>query len=216
MIDYEEDVSLQRTPEWYQARCGRATASRIADVIGKLKGGGWAAPRAKYMNQIVAERLSGKPQDMRKVRSMEERSDLEPEARAAYSFYTDYAVDLVGFIPHPSIEYAGCSPDGLVRSDGQVEIKVLDAANHIKLHEGDTSPVLDYAAQMAFQLACTGRKWCDFVAYCPIMPEELKLFIQRIPRDEEVIRLIETEVRSFLAEVESRLAPLYAKTNGGF
>lgn len=216
MIDHEEEVSLQRTPEWYQARCGRATASRIADVIGRLKGGGWAAPRAKYMNQIVAERLSGKPQDMRKVRSMEERSDLEPEARAAYSFYTNSMVELVGFIPHPTIEYAGCSPDGLVGIEGQVELKVFDAANHIKLLEGDTSPMLDYAAQMAFQLACTGREWCDFVAYCPIMPEELKLFTQRVPRDEEVIELLEKEVSAFLAEVESRLVPLYAKTNGGF
>lgn len=204
----------QRTPEWYAARCGKVTASRVADVVTRLKGGGWGAPRAKYMDQIVAERLSGKPQDMRNVRSMTERAEMEPDARVAYEFYTDRAIELVGFVPHPTIENAGASPDGYVDEDGGVEIKCLDAATHKKLLLGDDAPMLDYQEQMDFQMACTGAKWVDFVAYCPIMPEELKLIVKRVDRNDERIAKLESSVIQFLAEVDTQVRQILGATNG--
>ena len=126
----------QRTPEWYAARCGKVTASRLVDVIARTQKG-WGAARGKYMEQIIAERLTGRPQDMRNVRSLSERADMEPDARDAYTFYTDNEVEEVGFIQHPSIEYAGASPDGVVADDGMIEIKCLDAATHVRLLSGD-------------------------------------------------------------------------------
>lgn len=204
------DFPAQRSAEWRQQRCGKVTASRVAEVIGRLKGGGWAAPRAKYMEQLVAERLTGRPQDMRQVRSMTERADLEPEARAAYRFYTGNKVDEVGFTDHPTIANAGASDDGRVGDDGMIEIKCLDAATHVKLWQGDDTPILTYMPQMVFGLACNERHWCDFVAYCPIMPEELKLFVRRIDRDNDVIAAIETQVLEFIAEIDGKVAELLA------
>jgi predicted phage-related endonuclease len=203
----------QRTPEWYQARCGKVTASRITDVMARTKVG-WGAARAKYIDQLVAERLSGKPQDMRNVRSMTDRAEMEPEARTAYEFYTDRVIETVGFVPHPTIENAGASPDGNVGDDGGVEIKCLDASNHSKLLLRDDSPMLDYLPQMDFQMACTGGKWVDFVAYCPIMPEELKLIVKRVDRDDERIAKIESGVIQFLAEVDVKVQQVLALANG--
>src|ERR1044071_555494 len=203
----------QRTPEWYQARCGKVTASRVCDVVARTQKG-WGAARAKYMDQLVAESLSGKPQDMRNVRSMADRAGMEPEARIAYEFYTDREIKLVGFVPHPSIENAGASPDGDVDDDGGVEIKCLDASNHTKLLLGDESPMLDYQEQMDFQMACTGNRWVDFVAYCPIMPEELKLIVKRVDRDDRRIEKLEVAVIQFLAEVDEKVKRVLALTNG--
>ena len=208
-----ESMIAQRSPEWYELRCAKVTASRIGDVIARTQKG-WGAARGKYMEQIVAERISGRPQDMRNVRSMTERADMEPDARDAYWFYTGNEVELVGFVSHPTIEYAGASPDGNVDDDGGIEIKCLDASNHIKLLQGDDSPMLDYMAQMMFQMACTGRQWVDFVSYSPIMPEELKLFIRRIPRDDDVIAKLEDAVKAFLAEVDDKVFRLLALTGG--
>lgn len=203
----------QRTPEWYQARCGKVTASRIADVVARTQKG-WGAARGKYMDQLVAERLSGRPQDMRNVRSMTDRAEMEPEARIAYEFYTDRSIELVGFVPHPSIDNAGASPDGNVSVDGGVEIKCLDAANHTKLLLGDDSPMLDYQPQMDFQMACTGNRWVDFVAYCPIMPEVLKLIVNRVDRSDDRITKIEVEVVQFLAEVDAKVQQVLGRSNG--
>ncbi len=201
---------LQRTEAWRLARAGRVTASRISDVVTTTRNG-WGHARAKYADQLVAERLTGRPQDMRRIKSLDDRADLEPEAIAAYQFYTDHEVELVGFIQHPKIEMAGASPDGLIGKKGGLEIKCLNSENHIKLIEGDDSPMLEYMPQMMFGMACTERPWWEFIAYCPIMPERLKLFTRRIPRDKEVVAKIEALVIDFLAEVDERVAKILSR-----
>lgn len=200
----------QRSPEWYAARCGKVTASRLTDILPLKSSGKWGVPRGKYMEQIIAERLTGRTQDKRKVPSLIERADLEPEARDAYSYFSDNDVELVGFVDHPTIGDAGASPDGLVGEAGMIEIKCLDAATHIRLWSGDDSVMLDYLPQMMFQLACAGREWCDFVSYSPFMPEELKVFTRTIARDEVCIKGLEDHVRLFLSEVDAKLAAVLA------
>lgn len=201
---------LQRTEAWRMARAGRVTASRVSDVITTTRTG-WGHARAKYANQLVAERLTGRPQDMRRIPSLDDRADLEPEAITAYTFYTGNEVELVGFIQHPTIEMAGASPDGLVGKKGGIEIKCLNAENHIKLIEGDDSPMIEYMPQMMFGMASAARPWWDFVAYCPIMPEHLKLFTRRIDLDKEVIERMEGLVNDFLVEVDARVARILAR-----
>jgi putative phage-type endonuclease len=200
----------QRSPEWYAARLGKVTASHIADVTVPLKSGAWSKPRGKYMEQKVAERLTGHRKDEPYVRPLEERGNMEPEARIKYSYFADNDVDLVGFVDHPTIEWAGASPDGLIGRDGQLEIKCLDADTHVRLLQGDDSVILEYVPQMMFQMACTGREWCDFVSYSPFMPGALKVFIRRIQRDEDCIKQLEGGVRQFLSEVEAKLAAVLA------
>lgn len=205
-----EDL-IQRSKEWHAYRAGKVTGSRIADVVTRnrpKKGqdvGEYSARRATYMKLIVAERIAGSPQIGRTVRSMDERSDLEPEARSAYEFYNDCQIRVVGFIDHPRIPWAGCSPDGLVDHDGMTEFKVPDAAQHCEMIETGEIDA-DYLAQMQFQLACSGRTWCDFSSYCPTMPEDKKLWTRRIPRLDLVIKEMEYEVIKFSAEVDAKVA----------
>lgn len=195
----------QRTPEWWAARCGKVTASRIGDLMARTQKG-WGAPRKHYHDALVAERLTGKPVE-KKVASLDRRGELEPDARAAYEFYSDNLVEEVGFIEHPYIPNAGCSPDGLIGSDGGLEIKCCDTAQHIEML---TTGVIDrgYVLQMQFGMACTDREWWDFASFDPLMPEELKLYVQRVPRDNELIASIETSVTEFLAEVEAKVEAL--------
>lgn len=211
----------QRSDEWRQARVGCVTASGVGDLVSRNKPkkgqtiGEYSAKRANYFDAIVAERMTGRPQDWKEVWSLTQRSELEPEARDCYTFYTGNEVQLVGFVQHPEIENAGASPDGLITVDGMLEIKCLDPKNHLKLFEGDLSVMYEYLPQMDFGLACTGRQWCDFLSYCPWMKEErFKSFIQRVPRDEQRISSLETSVREFLAEVDAKVQRILATGNG--
>lgn len=199
----------QRSAEWFAHRAGRVTASKIADVMAKTKTGP-AASRKNFAADLVAERFSGARAEGFSNAAMQWGTEQEPAARAAYEFLHDAEVVEVGFIDHPSIEWAGCSPDGLVGADGMVEIKCPNTATHIEtLLTGQIEG--KYLKQMQFQLACSGRAWCDFVSYDPRMPAEMQLFVQRVPRDGAAIVEIETEVRAFLAEVAATVEALRAK-----
>ena len=201
-IDYP-----QGTPEWLQARAGKVTASRINDVMAKIKTGESAA-RKDYKAQIVAEILTGTPQENGfKSAEMQWGNDQEPFARAAYEIKTGSMVDQVGLVLHPSIERGAASPDGLVGPDGLVEIKCPKTATHLQYLVDGKVPT-HYQPQMLWQMACTGRDWCDFVSFDPRLPDHLQLFIRRFNRDQKRIDEIESEVRAFLAEVDAILAAL--------
>lgn len=199
----------QRSLEWFAHRAGRVTASRIADVMAKTKTGPGAA-RKNYAADLVAERLTGEIREGFSNAAMQWGTDMEPQARAAYEFLHDASVSEVGFIDHPTLAMAGCSPDGLVGDAGMVEIKCPNTATHIDtLLTGSIDG--KYHKQMQFQLACSGRAWCDFVSYDPRLPAEMQLFVQRVPRDPALIVEIETEVAAFLAEADETVAALRAR-----
>lgn len=197
---------IQGSPQWHALRLGKVTASRIADVIAKTKTG-WGASRANYMAQLIAERLTGVPAESYTNAAMQWGVDNEASARAAYEFYGDCTVQLVGFIQHPTIAMSGASPDGLVGADGIVEIKAPNTSTHIDTLLGQDVPG-KYIAQMQWQMACTGAQWCDFVSFDPRMPETMRLFVKRVPRDESMIANLEKEVIAFLSELESVLQDL--------
>jgi putative phage-type endonuclease len=199
----------QGTPEWFAQRLGKVTASRVADVIAKTKTG-YAATRANYMAQLIAERLTGEVAASFSNDAMRWGTDTEPEARTAYEFRTDAEVAEVGFIPHPTINMAGASPDGLVGADGLLEIKCPNTARHMDTLLGE--PIAGkYVAQMQWQMACSGRAWCDFVSYDPRLPESMRLYVQRVKRDDARIAELEAEVRTFLAEIDRKVADLTAR-----
>jgi putative phage-type endonuclease len=198
----------QGSPEWFAQRCGKATASRVADIVAKTKTG-YSASRANYCAQLVAERLTGVVAESYTNGAMQWGIDTEPDARDAYCFYQNVKIDLAEFVLHPSINMAGASPDGYVGENGLVEIKCPNTATHIDTLLGRSVPG-KYVAQIQFQLACTGRSWCDFVSYDPRMPEHLKLFVRRVHRDDKHIEELETEVIKFLTEVEDKVASLKA------
>jgi len=200
----------QRSDEWFQHRIGRVTASRIADIMAMTKSGPGAA-RANYAAEIVAERLTGEQGGSGfSNAAMQWGTDQEPLARMAYEFSRDVEVVEVGFIDYPHIDMAGCSPDGLVGDTGMVEIKCPNTATHLRTIDTDKIEG-KYLKQMQFQLACSGRSWCDFVSFDPRLPGNMQLYVQRVPRDTAMIKEIETEVRSFIREVDLTVERMRAK-----
>jgi putative phage-type endonuclease len=196
----------QRTDEWFKSRLGKVTASRIADVVARTRTG-YAASRANYMAQLVCERLTGKQAESFSNAAMEWGVEQEGPARDAYSAKVGELVTEVGFISHPTIPMAGASPDGLVGTNGCVEIKCPSTATHIE-YLFDREPPQKYFYQMQWQMACTGTEWCDWVSYDPRLPAELQLLVVRIPRDTDCITILEKEVSEFLAELDGKVSKL--------
>lgn len=196
----------QGSAEWFQQRLGKVTASRVSDVIAKTKTG-WGASRGNYLAQLVAERLTGTVAESYSNAAMQWGTETEPQARLAYEFRTDATVEQIAFVQHPSIPMSGASPDGLVGADGLVEIKCPNTATHIEtLRSGKIAE--KYVTQMMWQMACTGRAWCDFVSFDPRMPENMALWICRIERDDEMVAYLEKHVTDFLAELDATVADL--------
>jgi putative phage-type endonuclease len=200
------DAMEQRSEDWFTIRCGKATASKIADIMAKTKSGP-SASRANYMAQLVSERLTGVAERGFSNAAMQWGCDFEADARAAYSFRQDANVTEVAFVEHPTIAWSGASPDGLVDDDGLVEIKCPNTATHIETLLSGAVPE-KYRTQMLWQMACTGRKWCDFVSYDPRLPEKMRLFVARVDRDEAAIADLEDAVAVFLKEVADKVISL--------
>jgi len=188
----------QRSEEWFQARLGKVTASRVADVLAKIKSGE-SASRRNYKIQLVSERLTGEKQETYINQAMQDGIDREFYAREKYVQQFG-EVEEVGFIQHPTLE-AGASPDGMVGEDGILEIKCPMGSTHTETLMTQDIPS-KYVPQVQFQLLVTGRKWCDFVSYNPMFPEHLQLFVKRIEADPVYQKELESEVKQFLSEVD--------------
>ena len=209
MIDLE---IKQGTEEWHQIRLGKVTASRVSDVMSKIKSGE-SAGRKNYKMDLVVERLTNTPTSSFTNAAMAWGTETEPLARMAYEVHSGNFVETVAFIQHPSIEWFGCSPDGLIGSEGNLEIKCPNTSTHIDYLLAGVPPA-KYVPQMQTQMACTGRLWTDFVSYDPRLPPELQLFVVRLDRDEAYIQQIEEEVKQFLEEVKQIYSQLKARNNG--
>jgi len=207
---------IQGSPEWFQHRLGKATGSRAADYMMKSNLAGYR----NYLAQLSAERLTGKVEDSYESYDMARGKELEPLARSLYEFLNDVTVFEVGFIDHPYIPMMGCSPDGLIGDAandfpvggaiGLLEIKCPKSAQHQDLLLGGE---IDgkYIKQMQHQMACvSGSQWTDYCSYDPTMPDELKLKVIRVFRDDKVIAEMEKAAILFLKEVDQRVADLVA------
>ena len=197
----------QGSESWHSIRIGKVTASKISDVMSKGRGSAESAGLRNYRATILCERLTGQREETYTNVAMARGTELEPMARECYEFLTGATVEQVAFIDHPSIPMSGMSPDGLSGTDGLVEIKCPNTANHIDyLLSG--KPPAQYIPQMMFQMACSGRLWCDFVSYDPRLSEELQLFVVRLYRDDSYIAAMESAVIAFNESVDSMLAEL--------
>lgn len=202
----EFEAIEQGSQDWHAARLGCVTASRVADVVAKTKSG-YSAARQTYLGQLLSERLTGIPTETFQNAAMRWGSEMEAFGVEAYEAATGLETFQVGFLFHPNLAYAGASPDRLVAPDGLVEVKCPTTSTHIEtLLKGEVPE--RYQIQMQWQMACTGRAWCDFVSFDPRLPEAYQLFIQRVPRDAERIVFLEQEVALFLEELEAKLDAL--------
>jgi putative phage-type endonuclease len=202
-------VIIQGSPEWLALRVGKVTASRVADVVARTKSG-YSASRANYLAELICERLTGTPTQGFTNAAMQWGTDQEPYARQAYCERHGCDVFETSFVDHPEIAMSGCSPDGLVSDAGLVEIKCPNTATHLDTLLG--AGIADkYLVQMQWQLACTGREWCDFVSYDPRLPPAMRLYVERVPRDVSRILELEGEVVAFLRELDAKVEALRAR-----
>lgn len=206
MIYSEEDYP-QGSDAWQELRAGKVTASKITDIMAKLKNGKPSAGRATYMGQLIAERLTGIKSDSFSNAAMQWGVETEPQAIAAYEFLNDVEVERIAFADHPSIEFSGASPDGLVAHRGLLEVKCPNTATHIEYLISQKIPK-KYLDQMQWQMACMDAKWCDFMSFDPRMPEHLNRLIIRVDRDNKYIEEMEMEVIKFNSEITEKLKTL--------
>lgn len=194
---------VQGSGAWHDARLGCVTASRVADVVAKTKSG-YSASRQTYMGQLLSERLTGLPTETFQNAAMRWGTETEATAVDAYEAATGIETRAIGFLYHPSLAYAGASPDRVIAPDGLLEVKCPTTATQIEtLLKGEVPA--RHIIQMQWQMACADRDWCDFVSYDPRMPEAYALFIKRVARDPAHIASLEDEVARFLEEMEQAL-----------
>ena len=199
----------QRSEEWFAARLGKVTASRVADVMSRTKTGP-AAARTNYMMELLCQRLTGRHEEGFTSAAMIRGTELEPVARSAYEVLTGEIVAESGFVVHPDIVGFGASPDGEVGDKGLIEIKCPNTAQHIQfLRTG--KPDGRYIWQMYAQMVCTGRQWCDFVSYDDRLPEPLALAHTRIHLDQDRADKMLAGVRAFLDELDDLEQEMRAK-----
>ncbi len=199
----------QGSIEWLAARAGSLGASQVADAIARTKSG-WGSSRANVMANLITERLTGKPAETFTNAAMAWGTQTEPDARAAYEFMRDVDVELVGIVKHPTIVGSHASPDGLVGDKGLIEIKCPQSSTHIETLLTGAIPG-KYITQMQWQMACTGREFCDHISYDPRLPTSMQLWIKRVERDPKAISELEEQVQEFLHELDAKVKALREK-----
>jgi hypothetical protein len=177
----------------------------MADVTMKKTLAGYQ----NYWARLIGEGITGNIEDEYCGYDMQQGIELEPDARGVYEYMKDVLVEQVGFIDHPHIAKSGSSPDGLVGTEGGIEIKCVIRKTHLvtmltgKIHT-------KYVKQMQWFMACSGRMWCDFVSYCPALGVDLQLHVIRVERDDAMIKELETAVILLNKDVLSTIAQLHS------
>lgn len=191
----------QCSPEWFAAHLGRPSASHFDKII--TTKGERSKQRTKYMYQLAGERISGAREESYTNAAMQRGTEMEPEARALYELLHDAQVDQVGMCYKDEARLFSCSPDGLIGTNGGLEIKCPSMAVHIEYLMGGKLPT-DYYQQVHGSLLITGREWWDFASYYP----GIKPLIVRVYPDEKFLAALESELICFceeLAEVVEKI-----------
>lgn len=199
----------QRTPEWMAARAGRFTSSRAADLMAKTKSGP-SASRGNLLAMLAVERMTGSCVETYTNAAMQRGTDLESEARDAYSFSQGVAVEEVGIVLRDDMTMVSSSPDGMIGTDGLLEIKCpASMMKHLDaLRSGEHAT--EYRWQLQHQMMTTGRAWVDAVSYHPSFPDGLQLAIKRVWRDDDAIAELRREIIAADDEVEAIVSRLQA------
>jgi putative phage-type endonuclease len=202
MIERKSDQGSQ---EWLKERAGHATASCFSDIVAfSKKDGAPLKARQDYLMKLVCERITGEPEPAMSSYAMNWGTDAEPFARKEYELQTGAIVQEIGFRKHPDFEWVGASSDGLVVKDGAIEIKCpYNSTVHLNTIENGTPEA--HMPQIQGQIWVLGLEWVDFISYDPRMPPALKIYIQRINRNQQYIDLLKHEVLKFLDEVQSKV-----------
>lgn len=198
----------QGSDEWLAARAGVITASRFKDARDTLKNGAPSSKCTNYGAQVALERIAGRPIDKAFVNwQMREGQEQEAFARMAYEADTGHIADEVGFITTDDRLF-GYSADGVIGSDGLVEIKTI-LSGEVALAVCGRRDLSGYMDQCLGGLWLTGRKWLDLVIWCPALEPIGRQYVRHhIKRDEKAIESLENDLMKFaalVAEFETEL-----------
>lgn len=198
----------QRSPDWFAARAGKVTASRVKDVLAKGRNGEPSATRAAYLGELIAETLTGQPANPFKGNADTDRgNELEPAARLAFEMETGDSVTEVGGFVHPRMPRVAASPDGILSGNRGLEIKCPRPHVHLEyLLAGKPPPA--YVPQMALQAACGELDSVVFASYCPLFPSDLQLFVVTYTPTMEYLQEMERAIVAFFEEMDAKLAQL--------
>jgi putative phage-type endonuclease len=202
-------LAEQGTDAWKIEKLGHVSAGSVSDILSKGRGGE-SKMRDSYKWRIVTERLTGLIQESFSNDAMVWGVETEAEARMTYEMIFGVTVDQTGFVKHPTLKWVGASPDGMIGTDGLIEIKCPHTKTHLQTMKSEEVPKV-YIPQMQMQMWTMNRQWCDFVSYDPRLPHNLQFFCKRVKRDDEYISIMEKEVLQFLDEVEVELLTLKNK-----
>ena len=203
----ESNIIAQRSPEWFEERRGLVTASKIKDIAKRQKNGSFYATRETYKNQLIAEIITGVSIKIPTNDAMQHGIDTEEAARLAYQDVVWDEVKEASFVKHPRILRSGASPDALVGGLGLLEIKCPTTVTHVLTLRENKMPE-DHNFQVQWQMACTGRQYCDFMSYDPRLPEQYRMYLERVDRDDMFIVTLEEIVTNFLKEVDEEIQKL--------
>ena len=201
------DTSPQGSEAWLAARKGRITGSRFRDALDRTAKGAMTAKANLYALDTARERFGGSAAPVFVNAAMRTGTEQEPIARAEYEAETGAVVLEAGFA-HTDDGRFGCSVDGLVGTDGMVEIKTMVSSDTLftALVDGDHSAYMD---QINGSLWLLDRKWCDLILWAPDLPLG-RMQITRVERDEAAIARLSSALLEFDALVERHFARLSA------
>lgn len=172
----------QGTPEWFEARKGKMTASHATAIGNAGKG------LDTYITELMAEFYSSGEKEHFSNKHTDRGTEYEPTARQLYEFERDVEVTQVGFIEYN--EFVGASPDGLVGEEGGAEIKCIDDVKYFKhLLNGEKEVESGHIWQIQMNLKVTGRKWWDLIIYNPNFKQSMCVY--RIYPDAEKFEALE-------------------------
>ena len=207
-------LAEQGTDAWKLEKLGHVSAGSVSDILAKGKGGE-SKMRDSYKWRIITERMTGLIQESFSNDSMLWGVETEAEARMTYELIYGVTVDQTGFVKHPTLQWVGASPDGMIGTDGLIEIKCPHTKTHLQTLKSSEAPKV-YYSQMQMQMWTMNRQWCDFVSYDPRLPHNIQFFCKRVDRDDEYISNMEIEVLKFLAEVEEEVSLFKQKERDGY
>ena len=190
----------QGSDEWRALRLGKVTGS----CFGKAIAGGQGKTKKTYMIQLIAERMSGEPQEGYSNAIMQRGNEIEPLAREYYEQATGQSVREVGFVERD--EWIGFSPDGLIGDIGMQEIKSPNSSTHLEYILDNRLPPV-YKAQVQGGLWVCERKWCDFISFDPRIKNK-PYFCIRVERDEPYIKELNIKLKMFVTEMQELLEKL--------
>lgn len=184
----------QGSESWFQCKLGIVSAGSFSKVLAKGSG----KTRKSYMLKLAAEIITGERRETYQNSEMERGILQEPKARAEYEFNTGNSVDQIGFAKLGRI---GCSPDGLVRSPGGIEVKSVIPEVQIETVVANKIPTT-HKPQMQGCMMVMDCEWWDFVSYSPLIKNKNFIFIKRMHRDQKYIDDLQKELLVFIKDLD--------------